>query len=853
MSAFLPPPLLRRAAVRHLVRRPWLAGLTVAGVALAVAVVVGINLANESAERAFRLSVDDVAGRATHQITGGPTGLEDRIYTELRVSGLPGARDSAPVIEGRVRVTGEALRLLGVDPWAEAPIRPLTAGIFADQDALAVFLSRPSVVLGTALASRLAVTTGDTLLLEPTGQNSGQDALEVRVTALLEAADERQERALADLLLTDIATAQELFSRPGRLDRIDLVATAENLPALEALLPASVLVEPSGSRTGALDEMTRAFRLNLTALSMLALLVGMFLIYNAMTFLVVERRQLLGRWRAMGVERRQILSLVLFEAAVLGALGSALGLVLGQILARGLLQLITQTINDLYFVLQVRDVAPPLTSLVLGVVLGVGGALLAALGPALEASGIQPQSALRRSLAEAKERRKAPKLAVAGLGLGALAALLALVPGKNLALGFASVFLATVAFAAFVPLLTLIGSRFLAAPAGALFGGLGRMAARDVGAALSRTGVAIAALCIAIATTIGVAVMVSSFRSTLVDWLGVTLQADLYVSPVQQDGRGRGPALDPAVIAAMTSHPQVASASTYRRVEVPSSNGPAQLHALHTEREAFRVFSFKNAADRDALYDRFSTGDGVLISEPYAFRHGLTVGESLELRSAEGPRDFEVLAIFYDYASDRGLVMMDAGLYGRLWRDDSVQSLGLFLEPGADADAVAASFRPQIDAAEVAIVANRELRRISLEIFDRTFRITAVLRLLAVAVAFFGVFSALMALQLERGRELAVLRALGLEPGQMKRLLNAQNALLGALAGVFAMPLGILMSAMLVYVINKRSFGWTLHLHVEPAALLQGVGLAVFAALLAGWLPARRMAEVQPARALREE
>ncbi len=860
MRDFWPTPLLRRAALRHLKRRPWLAGLTTAGVALAVAVVVGIDLANASAERAFRLSVDDVAGRATHQIVAGPMGVDEEVYGKLRRSGIADARSSAPVIEGRGRIDpapdtakGRSVRMLGVDPWAEAPVRSFTTGPAGGAETLTGFLTESgAVAVSSQLAAGWGLEKGDRFTFAPQGADGLQPSTELVVIAVLEPADERQRRAWEDLLLVDISTAQDALGRHGRLDRIDLVLSDDGSSQIAALLPEGVRLRTASARAGALEEMTQAFRLNLTALSMLAMLVGMFLIYNAMSFLVVERRPLLGRFRAMGVGRRQILVMVLFEAAVLGVVGSLLGLVLGQVLARGLLQLITQTINDLYFVLSVREVSRPFASLALGSLLGIGGAVLAALGPALEASGVQPQSALRRSAIEGKERRRAAGSALLGLVLIAAGGLLVALPGRSLGLGFAAVFIGTLGFAALIPLATLAGSRLLTPVAGRLFGHLGRMAARDVGAAISRTGIAVAALTIAVATTLGVAIMVSSFRATLVDWLEITLKADLYASPTAQDGRGSGPPLSPAQLAALRGHPAVEHVSTYRRVETMSSLGSVQLHALHAEAPAFEVFSFKDATPAD-IFPRFRAGDGVVISEPFAYRHGLRPGDTFDLLAEDQSRAFEVLAVFYDYASDRGLVMIDSGLYQQLWRDDRIQSVGLYLKPGSDADRVVADLRSRFADEDVQIRPNRELRRISLAIFDRTFRITDVLRALAVAVAFFGVFSALMALQLERGRELAVLRALGLEPKQVRRLLTAQNALLGALAGVLAAPLGVAMAAMLVFVINKRSFGWTLQLTVEPTALLQSLALAVGSALLAGWLPARRLLQRNPASALREE
>ena len=860
MKDFWPTPLLRRAALRHLGRRPWLAGLTTAGVALAVAVVVGIDLANASAERAFRLSVDDVAGRATHQIVAGPTGVDEQIYSRLRGSGLADARHSAPVIEGHgwvdpkpAAALGRSVRMLGVDPWAEAPVRSFTTGPAGGAETLTGFLTeRGAAAISKELADTWGLLKGDRFTFEPRGADGLQPPTELVVIAVLEPTDERQQRAWEDLLLVDISTAQEALGRHGRLDRIDLVLSSGSEADVADLLPEGVHLQTASARAGALEEMTQAFRLNLTALSMLAMLVGMFLIYNAMSFLVVERRPLLGRFRAMGVGRRQILVMVLFEAAVLGAVGSLIGLVLGQALARGLLQLITQTINDLYFVLSVREVSQPFTSLALGSLLGIGGALLAALGPALEASGVQPQTALRRSAVESKERRRATGSALLGLMLIAAGGLLVAIPGRSLGLGFAAVFVGTLGFAALIPLATLTGSRLLTPAAGHLFGHLGRMAARDVGAAISRTGIAVAALTIAVATTLGVAIMVSSFRATLEDWLEVTLKADLYASPTSQGDRGSGPPLTASQITTLQTHPAVAHVSTYRRVEAMSSLGSIRLHALHAEAPAFEVFSFKNATPAE-VFPRFRAGEGVLISEPFAYHHGLSPGDTFELLAEDQSRPFEVLAVFYDYASDRGLVMIDSSLYQELWRDPRIQSVGLYLQPDTDADQVVTELRAQLANEDVRVVPNRELRRVTLAIFDRTFLITDVLRALAVAVAFFGVFSALMALQLERGRELAVLRALGLEPKQVRRLLTAQNALLGALAGVLAAPLGVAMAAMLVFVINKRSFGWTLQLTIEPAVLLQGLVLAIGSALLAGWLPARRMLQRNPASALREE
>ncbi|MEM6455536.1 MAG: FtsX-like permease family protein, partial [Acidobacteriota bacterium] len=372
-------PLLGRASWRHLLRHRGQFALAVLGVAMGVAVVLGIDLANAAARRAFDLSVDAVAGRATHQLTGGPTGFAEAHYADLRRAGV---RRAAPVIEGWVRLPdhpGRSLQVLGIDAFAEPAVRgfvarfdeadtaagddPTTddptadpADAQADTDGLASFLTRAD----TAVASRA--------LLVALGAGRGDDvrvSVGGRVTTLrligrlAPVEDERAgDDALDQLLVVDVGTAQQLFDRVGRLDRIDLVLDDAERAIVDRVVADTndlTLTTPE-SRRGTLAEMTRAFRLNLTALSLLALLVGVFLIYNTMTFAVVQRRGYFGMLRALGVTGREIRGLVLREALLLGAIGTALGLAFGLVLARGLVQLVARTINDLYFVLEVTRV-----------------------------------------------------------------------------------------------------------------------------------------------------------------------------------------------------------------------------------------------------------------------------------------------------------------------------------------------------------------------------------------------------------------------------------------------------------------------------------------------------------------
>jgi putative ABC transport system permease protein len=845
--------LLRRSSLRYLRRHPLQLALCIVGVALGVAVVVAIDLANESARRAFSASTDAVVGRATHRVIAGRAGLDDALYAKLRAEA--GVRPSAPVVEGTATAIGETnvtLRVLGIDPFAEAPFRARLGGMFqGEREGLERFLTEPgTAVLAKLSAEALGVGTDDTIELRV-----GTERREVLIVGVLEADSESEQRALGDLLVMDVAAAQELFGKQGRLDRIDLLVEEDDdtLARVEALLPEGATIETTEGRTAALASMTRAFRLNLRALSLLALIVGMFLIYNAMTFAVVQRRPLVGTLRAIGVTRREVFGLILTEAALIGAVGTAFGLALGIVLGRGLVLLVTRTINDLYFVVSVASLTIDPIALAKGAALGMLATLLAAFVPALEAASCSPRAAMGRSVLEARWRRALPKTAAAG-GIGiALGALVLWLSGRNLPLSFAGFFGLVAGAALLTPVLT-VGA-MIAARALALrtVGVLGAMAARGVIAALSRTGVAVAALMTAISVTVAVGIMIDSFRGTVVRWLYSQLQADVYVSPPDLSvGRG-DPSLPADLVADLSNAPGVADASTIRRADVVMDEGIVRVVAIDVGPRYEPRYDLAEGT-LETAWKAFVDEGAILVSEPFAFRYEVGVGDTLELLTDEGEEPFEIAGVYYDYASDQGTLAMTRTTYERFWDDRGYSGLALFLEADADPDALVASLRQRAGPEhDVLIQSTRDIRQRSIEIFDQTFAITAVLRLLAVVVAFAGVLSALMALHFERAREFGVLRANGLTPGQVWKLLLMQTGLMGLAAGIFSLPMGVMLASVMIFVINVRSFGWTLAMSVDPMLLVQALLVAVGAALLAGLYPALRLSRVSPALALREE
>lgn len=843
--------ILRRASFQYLRWHPWLLALAVLGVALGVAVVIAVDLANESARRAFTRSVETLSGRATHQIVGGPRGVSEVVYRRLRIDAK--VRASAPVVEGYAQLAdfvGHTYTLLGVDPFTEAGFRPHVSSN-RNTPGLSRLLTEPATGLLThASANQLGIKLGDTLRLR-----IGSVQHSLSIVGFITAPDSVARQGLASVIVTDISTAQELLGMQGWLSRIDLIipeGDARLTQRIQRILPQGATMIRSERRSHVLDQMTRGFRVNITALSLLALLVGMFLIYNIMTFSVVQRRQLIGTLRALGVTRSQIFRQVIAEAVLIGGVGTLCGMVLGIVLSNALVEQVVRTINDLYFVLSVTTLSVAPLSLLKGVAIGIGASVLAALAPAWEATGAPVNTVLQRSAIETRATRRAPAVAAAGLVVVLLAIGLLLIPSRSVVLGFSAQFVLVVGFVLVVPIATVWLMMGLRPVMSSVFGLLGRLATRSLAAALSRTSVAIAALAVTISATVGVGVMIDSFRQSFLDWLAASLRADIYVAAPVVETAPSAATLDEDFIARVSALPQVAAISTGRRVRLESRNGIQQLLVSQVNRHQFQLYQFKEG-DIDSAWQAFEKEDVVLVSEPYAYRHDVGLGETILLRTSNGQHSFKVAGIYYDYGSDVGRVSISRNVYDRHWHDRAITFLRVYAQPQASVGLLMKHIRELAGERDIFIRSNEALQAASIKVFDRTFAITNVLRLLAIIVAFVGVLSALMALQLERAREFGILRANGLTPRQVRQLVVTETGLMGFCAGVFALPLGIGMALALMHVINRRSFGWSLELALEPATLMQGFLLALIAALLAGIYPAFKMARAQPAQALRND
>jgi putative ABC transport system permease protein len=832
--------LLLRSSWRFFTRHPWQLWLTLLSIALGTAVMVAVDLANMTANKSFRHSVSVLAGPMTHEIIAREGEISEDFYTQLRVQW--GMRDSSPQLTGSVRVAGLQYTLLGIDPFAI--FLQSQEGFDLPPDTLPRLLIEPnSVLISSDLAERQKIEAGDKLIV---ALNQGRSDLTV-----LAVVDVKDDIRLANLIVTDIATAQTLLGKPGVLSRIQLRLDESQVSGLEARLPANYRLASYQDQQQSFSQMTEAFRINLTAMSLLAMLVGAFLVYNTMTFSVLQRRQAFAINRMVGTTALQLFRHMLLEALILGLVGSALGVLLGVVLGQGLLILVTQTISDLYVSVDTSDLLITPWLILKGMAITLLAVLAATLAPALEAARVQPVFVYRASHLEHTGQRLSRWLLLTGIACMAISPLMIEASGRSLLIGFFALFLFIVGYSLIIPMVLkgiMYGLQRL--PVYSLYQ---RMTFRGVQASLSRTSLAIVALTVAVSATVGVSIMVGSFRASVADWLEDTLQSDLYISATTGSSSRIEGTLDSTWLQRVQALPGIASISTGRNARLEVDGISVPMLVLKPGEQSGRGFEYLHG-DRDDIWQAFLEDEVILVSEPFAYHHKVQAGDNIRIQTGKsGVIELEIAGIYQDYSATQGMVVMPRRIYEKHWADRGISTIGLMLENDTDVASVTAQLQSWAGVSEQAVMvrSNKTIRDFSLQVFDRTFAITNVLRLLVVIVAFVGVFSALMALFLEKGREFSILRATGLTPLQLRRLVLLQSALIGLLAGLLSLPLGWIMSDILIEVINQRSFGWTMQSYFFASLPFQAVLLSMLAALLAGLYPTRRISRISLREGLR--
>ncbi|MEW6350100.1 MAG: FtsX-like permease family protein [Thermodesulfobacteriota bacterium] len=861
---------LLRFNLRYYRHHRVLAMLCLTGIALGVGIVVAVELINGSALSSLASTVDFLAGRATHSVVSSYAHIDEKVFADIWTD--PAVQAAAPILEviaPTVETGDKPVRFLGIDPFLDGEFRNLGPRGQAGGSLLEFVAGEPpGVYVSVQLKERYGLVPGKILTAlvagverkmrvlgtlpgrnEPNAARPGTPT-DDRVGLGRSAVGARAQRdgATDYLAVVDISTAQELFGRLGRIDRIDLIVTGDPAQLAQRLPPGLRLTDRT-ERKSALEAMLYSFQLNLGAMSLLAVFVGVFLIYNFSMFSVLARREDMALLLTMGAHRDGLVAAFVCESLLLAAVGSLLGVGFGYLVALLGMERVSGTISELYFQVQVSGVPLTASILIRGFAVGFAATVAGTAFPVWEVAATPPILGMKRRTIEDRAHGMKGRLFVWGVFCLICSLAAAWASRFSVFWGFGSAFGVTLAFALLTPPLlsplTLHVGRWLKAVVGSVSGYL---AAATVRASLSRTSVAVAALASALAMTIGVDTMIHSFRESVGFWLDRALVGDLYISP---DTTKWGHSLPDSLVGFLRRNPNVAHVERYSMQIVELRGRPVRLRIIDggiLRRFSSPVF----LAGKDRAWDKLIAGQ-VFVSESLSVRFGMRPGDDVELQTPEGARRFTIAAVVRDYSSDQGTIHMDREIYERFWKDTRVQSVAMFLRPGASPEQVTRDVAREFPDLGKAIVSNARMRREVMVIFDKTFAPTANLKAVTLMVALLGVATALMAILMERARDLKVMGYLGLTPREMAKMYVFQGLIMGCAAFLIASVSGTVLTYVIVYAINYRSFGWSIDISLDFGIFFKILLLTVAVCLVSSIYPTYRLTRAVARPALDEE
>ncbi len=846
--------LLNTISWRHLRHHRLRTFLTFLGMALGVAVIVAIALVNRALTTSFQSTIEQIAGKAVLQVSNSESGMDERVLALVRDT--DGVLDVAAAVDGFLPVSGERgerLYIYGVDLLTDFTMREhqFAGDGFAFDQALDFIAQADSIAVTESFARRRGLAAGSTVVL-----NTSRGKQSYVIRALLK--EEGTARVFGgNFALMDMPVAQLAFGKEGKLDIVDLTvetgSTVETVQArLRQRLAGAAEVERPKKRGEQIESLLTSFRVGLFFVSLIALFVGFFLIYNTVAVSIVQRKREIGTLRCLGMRRAELLRLIVAEALILALVGALIGCLLGWLLAQGALVAVGQTVRNLFSSIGLSGSGLSARELVIALASAIGVALLAALHPAIEALAISPLENARQAVWRpvfAAKKSWATRLGVLCLSIAPL--LVVLAPHltgavRQFSVGVIGMLIFLLGLAFFAPLIVRYAAQWLWRWTLALPGVSWvetRLAADSLRRNPLRSGITVATMIISLAAIFTIAAFVNSVRGSLLAWVDQMVTADIIISSGARTAGPRNVSLHEEPAAGLRALPGVKIVDLYRLVRANYQGRPIVVESFSAALSApVRTLPMAQG-DGARVLREMAQGKGAVVSESFQTRFGAQVGDKIELVTPSGPVSFTVLGIYIDYSSDIGSVLIDRALYKKYWRDELVDAFDLWLEPGADMAALVQQIKAGYgDQYQLFISTHRELKDAVLRIMEQSFVVNYAVEIVALVVAIFSVINTLLASILDRSREIGVLRAIGATQSQVRRIIVMEAGWMGLIGGLLGLLAGSVMAYHHVVYNTKLLTGWTFQFYYpyDVAALV--VSATVVLCLLAGYGPAKKAA-----------
>ncbi|HUJ19853.1 MAG TPA: FtsX-like permease family protein [Nitrospirota bacterium] len=858
--------LLKHISVRRIRLQKVHALMTMAGICLGVAAIVSIGIVNKSVMQSFEDSITRVTGRAALQITGPASGFPEGLLE--RVQNVPGVEYAVPVIDTQGILIGakeSSIAILGVDVLQDSNIRDYhLSEESADIPDPLLFLARPdSILLTKELAGREGIAIDQKIRVETV-----QGIRTFQVRGLLN--PEGPAKAMGgNIAIMDYPAAQMAFGKEGRIDRIDVsLLRGEEFESvrrrIEKAIPAGYSIVTPEGRTKQVALLISHFQKNINLISFIAVFVGMYLIYNAVSIAVVQRRKEIGILRALGTTRRQIIALFLGETLAMAVVASGLGLAVGILFAKAAIGAVGQTVSELYLRTSIQQITVSPPDLAIGFLSGIAASLAAAFFPSLASARITPVSAIRSVPYSEEGLLSGNRLRIAAVLFVAFALFL-LVLYK----AFADSLLLHNTVAMFSATIFLLLGISLATPS-VLEGFLGffhRALSPYIGAAaklaglnlqknITRNAVAAAAIFYGISVFVSSAGIIYSAKQSVLEWIDSYVRGDIIVTsghPIASTGSQNIP-MPVDLWKDIEKVPGVLSADPFRKIYIDYRGRRLLLLTLDIDRRMLYSPFKVTQGRREDMVRLLPNRNAIAVNETVAAQERLKPGDTMVLPTPEGPVAFTVAVVNVDYSSDSGSILMDMHTYRKYWKEYLADSFSVRVKPDAHVNTVRDEIAKRFgNDRKLFVLPAREFKLEIRKLIDRGFAVNHAINIVTMLIACLGIIVTLLASVLERTREIGILRSIGMLRSQVSRVVVIESMVLGLIGGVLGAGAGIAIGWMSLEGFLKSDYGASMQYHVDPASLLWALGISTTLAGLAGIYPARRAAKTNIVEALTYE
>jgi putative ABC transport system permease protein len=829
--------------------------LTLLGIALGVAVFFAVRTANVTLLNSLTTTIEKVAGKATLQISAGESGFPESVWDTVKDT--PGVKIAEPAIEVVAHTAFEDegnLMIVGVDMLGDGELREYQFDEANSEisDPLVALAQPDSILVARAFADKHNLKEGDKL---PLFTSQGKKDFIIRGIFKPSGLGEVFGGQIA---VMDVFNAQFVFGRGKNFDRIDLmnepeVAVEDLQRRLRERLPAGLEIERPSSRGQGLESTVKGMNIGMTVTSLIALLVGMFIIFNTFSISVNQRWKEIGVLRAIGVERKNVQRMFLGEAAVMGLIGSAIGIVLGFGLSVGV-EFVMSSIAEQLFGLASTRQAPVFRwdFALLSFALGVAASIVAAWAPARAASQLDPALALHNI----ETRQRETVLGTARLVAGVLMILVGLALVRfaplraDLYLQFSYVVLIILGMIAVLPKLSELIARALRPLMDGLFGAEGVLAVDSMIQAPRRTSATVGALMIGLMFVFATGAYVESQKDTFDRWMQEAINADLVVT-TSEGARSRTWHFDEALSSKIAALPGVKRLENVRFLFLPYADDSVAIVALELDGWFARTKLGVQGASAAAAREKATKGEGVLVAHNFANRYGLWVGDRVKLPTPTEPFERPIVGVIEDYSSEKGTIFLERDLYKRYWNDPAIDIINVNLTPGIERDAFKNELQRALKGQQRAFIyTQEEWRAWIMKLLDQFFAMMYMQMLVAVFTAALGIVNALIISTAERKRELGVIRAIGGLRGQLRKMILLEAVVIGVIGIVTAAIAGVFCTYFLTRTAAAMIGGYTIPFAFPMKIILIAAPIVLAIALLAAWWPARRAVNLRVIEAI---